>query len=100
MYMSEGRYVTFRPSGTETVFNIGGGSRVTLNVVLDILAEHFNGNLDIQYSDVFKGDVTHTYAGITRAEKELGYQPKTGLEEGIANEVEWVRAIHKKLGDV
>ena len=85
--------------GGETVFNIGGGSRVTLNVVLDILGGHFSGNLDIRYSDVFKGDVKHTYAGIGRAERELGYQPTTGLEEGIANEVEWVQSIHKKLGD-
>jgi len=83
-------------TGTETVFNIGGGTRVTLNVALDILSGALPQPLDVAYEDPVKGDVTHTYADIGLANKELGYSPTVGLEEGIAKEVEWIRSTRSK----
>jgi UDP-glucose 4-epimerase len=81
-------------SGKKTVFNIGGGSRITLNAVLDMLSESLPGRLDVRYEDAAKGDVTHTYADISLARAELGYAPKTRVEDGIAHEIEWLRAVH------
>jgi UDP-glucuronate 4-epimerase len=39
-----------------------------------------------------QGDVPLTWADISKAGKLLGYRPKTSLEEGLKNFVEWYRA--------
>jgi len=84
--------------GDARVFNIGGGSRVTLNTVLDMIGAHVTGPLDVRYCETQRGDVTHTYADCTLAEQELGYAPTVGLEEGIGREVEWVSSIYRRIG--
>ena len=86
-------------SGDRSVFNVGGGTRITLNAVLDILAGILPNGVDVRYEDPAKGDVAHTYADISLAREELGYVPKTGVEDGIALEVEWLEAVLKKLED-
>jgi UDP-glucose 4-epimerase len=83
--------------GEYSVFNVGGGSRVTLNEALDIIGAAVASEMDVTYMDPVKGDVTHTYADISLARKELGYEPKANLREGIGAEVDWVRFIRKKL---
>ena len=37
------------------------------------------------------GDVKRTYASIDRARKNLGYDPKTPVEEGLTRFVEWFK---------
>lgn len=86
--------------GDKSVFNLGGGSRISLNAALDIMADLLPGGLDARYEDMAKGDVTHTYADITLARNEMGYEPKMIVEEGIAREVEWLRdALQKRAED-
>ena len=76
-------------AGEATVFNIGGGSRVTLNHVLDVMGRVMNRRLDVRYTESQKGDVMHTYADVSLAARELGYAPRTALEDGLVREVEW-----------
>jgi UDP-glucose 4-epimerase len=84
-------------AGNETVFNIGGGSRVTVNHVLDLIARVTGRELDVRYTERQHGDVTHTYADVSLAARELGYEPRASLEAGIEKEVEWVERIHRRL---
>lgn len=84
--------------GSESVFNIGGGTRTTLKAAIDIVANELRDPMDIRYVDPVKGDVFHTYADIDLARKELGYSPRVDLEEGVEREVEWIRAIGNELG--
>jgi UDP-glucose 4-epimerase len=79
--------------GEETLFNIGGGSRVSVNHVLNMVGRYANGEFDVQYKDNEKGDVKHTYADTSRARAELSFQPRTTLEEGIEREAEWIKSI-------
>ncbi|MFH1755344.1 MAG: NAD-dependent epimerase/dehydratase family protein [Candidatus Latescibacterota bacterium] len=83
--------------GEESVFNIGGGSRITLNSALDILTDTGRYNFDIIYKDKSKGDVSHTYADIRLAQRELGFEPRMAFERGLANEIEWVESLLAKL---
>ena len=83
--------------GEEAVFNLGGGSRITLNTALDTIAGLLPGGLDVHYDEAAKGDVTHTYADISLANRELGYSPATSVPDGIALEVEWLRSALDKL---
>jgi UDP-glucose 4-epimerase len=79
--------------GDETVFNVGGGSRVSVNRVLDVIGEYADGEFDVRYKDREKGDVQHTFADTSRARRELGFDPETSLEEGIGKQAEWMRSV-------
>jgi len=84
--------------GDATVFNIGGGSRVSLNHVLDVLGRVMNRKLDVRFFESQKGDVMHTYADVSLAARELDYAPRTSLEEGLAREVEGLESLYRRLG--
>jgi UDP-glucose 4-epimerase len=73
------------------VFNIGGGSRVTINSVLEILTEILSVKAKVKYKSTQKGDVGHTWADISKAENVFGYRPKITLYEGLKREYEWLR---------
>jgi len=85
-------------TGHETVFNIGGGSRVTLNTVIDLIGRVTGRKPDARYREAQKGDVMHTLADISLAARELGYAPRVGIEDGIAREVEWMNRSHPDAG--
>jgi nucleoside-diphosphate-sugar epimerase len=85
--------LAMRYEGKETVFNIGGGSRVSISHVLDIVGRYAKGEFDVRYKEVEKGDVRHTYADTSRARTELSFEPRTDLEQGIAREAEWLETI-------
>ncbi|MEJ2722871.1 MAG: NAD-dependent epimerase/dehydratase family protein, partial [bacterium] len=88
----EANLLAMHYGGGAPVFNIGGGSRVTLNAALDVLAGLLSDHsVDVRFSDPVKGDVMHTYADIGLARTELGYSPRMGLEEGISREIEWIK---------
>jgi nucleoside-diphosphate-sugar epimerase len=75
------------------VFNIGGGSRVTLNEVVEMIKTMVGRELEVHYEGVQKGDVRHTFADMTKAEKKLGYTPKVPISEGLQREYEWIKAL-------
>ena len=73
-------------------YNIGGGSRVSVNHVLEILGRLTERPVRVQRSERQRGDVRDTHASTERARAELGWEPLTTLEDGLAAEVEWLRA--------
>jgi UDP-glucose 4-epimerase len=81
----------FRYTGPQTVFNIGGGSRVPLLDVLAVMERELGARLDVRFVERAKGDVTDTWAETARARDALGFAPRVGLEEGIRNEIAWYR---------
>jgi UDP-glucose 4-epimerase len=76
-----------------TVYNIGGGSRVTINQVLDLVARLTGRRLDIRRLPAEKGDMRDTFADTTRARAELGFIPTHSLETGLAAECEWLAGL-------
>jgi UDP-glucuronate 4-epimerase len=72
------------------VFNIGGGSHVSLNDALGLLAEIAGRELRVTYRERQHGDVKDTSADIERARSLLGFAPSTSLTDGISAEFEWV----------
>jgi UDP-glucose 4-epimerase len=72
------------------VYNIGGGSRVTLNEVLGILGRVAGRQPLVQRDSAQKGDMRHTYADTSRAQADLGFAPAVSLEDGLAAEYQWL----------
>jgi nucleoside-diphosphate-sugar epimerase len=75
-----------------TVYNIGGGSRISVNAVLGLLENASGIQPLVRYTETQKGDVTHTYADTSRAQHDLNFHPNYDVQRGLAEEFEWVKA--------
>jgi UDP-glucose 4-epimerase len=73
------------------VYNVGGGSRVTLNQALDVLERVVGGPLMITRGAVQRGDVRDTLADTTLAEADFGFAPAVSLQAGLTAQWEWFR---------
>lgn len=73
------------------VFNVGGGSRTTVNDVITAIGEIVGREPVVENLEVQKGDVRHTAADTSRARAALGYAPRVPLRTGLEREVAWVR---------
>ena len=82
--------------GVLGVFNIGGGSRVTLRDVLGTLAE-VAGPVKQNRLEREAGDVLDTWADVSAAVKAWGYAPKVALREGLTAQVAWHRERRARL---
>lgn len=74
------------------VYNIGGGSRVTVNRVFDIIGTLAGRPVTIEQQPPQKGDMRDTYADTSRAAADLGFAPSITLEQGLAEEYAWLRS--------
>jgi nucleoside-diphosphate-sugar epimerase len=72
------------------VYNIGGGSRVSINDVLELVGRVAGRRPFITVDPVQKGDMRHTYADTSLARADLGFSPAVGLEEGLTAEYQWL----------
>jgi nucleoside-diphosphate-sugar epimerase len=72
------------------VYNIGGGSRVSVNQVLEIIGRVSARAPIVAHEPDQKGDMRHTYADTARAQSELGFTPRVGLEDGLAAQYRWL----------
>lgn len=69
--------------GDGKTYNIGGGSRISINELAKKIIEITESKSKIIYSQNVKGDAEHTLANVSKAEKELGWKPKIGIDKGL-----------------
>lgn len=74
-------------------FNIGGGEEVTVNGVLTILEELSGKQAITKPGPKRPGDQKRTMADTRKAEALLGYQPSTGIVDGLRAQLEWQLAL-------
>ena len=75
------------------VFNIGGGSRVTLMELLNIMEQVIGHPIKKNYVDKAAGDARHTSADVAKAKKILNYVPRVPLKEGLARQWQWIKSL-------
>jgi UDP-glucose 4-epimerase len=61
-----------------------------VNDVLQMIARVSGRRPLVTIDPAQKGDMRHTYADTSRAQAELGFSPRVGLEEGLAAEYKWL----------
>jgi nucleoside-diphosphate-sugar epimerase len=81
------------PEAAGRVYNVGGGSRVSVNDALMLLSGYAGRELNVTYLDNEKGDVRDTGADTTRARAELGYLPQMRVADGLLAEFEWLESL-------
>jgi nucleoside-diphosphate-sugar epimerase len=79
------------------VYNIGGGSRVSINHVLDIIGGLLGRPLAVRREPAQKGDMRDTYADTSRARRDIGFAPSVTLEQGLDAEVRWLSSVPELL---
>jgi nucleoside-diphosphate-sugar epimerase len=77
------------------VYNIGGGSRVSLRDVFEMIARVSGRRLEIDRQPAQKGDMRDTYADTSRARADLGFRPSVDLEAGLRAMFTWMEAIRQ-----
>lgn len=81
------------PENKSAVFNIGGGPNNTTSLLelLDLLEETTGNRPPVSYDNWREGDQRVYVSDILKAKKELGWEPKVSLQEGIQKFVDWYR---------
>jgi nucleoside-diphosphate-sugar epimerase len=72
------------------VYNVGGGTRASLNDAIELMARCAGRRPTVQRHAAQRGDVRDTCADITRARTDLGFVPTVTLEKGIQAEYQWL----------
>jgi UDP-glucose 4-epimerase len=69
--------------GDGETYNIGGGSRISINELAGKIIELTGSRSKVIYSQNVKGDAVHTLAKVTKAKRELGWKPGIAIQEGL-----------------
>ena len=77
-----------------TVYNIGGGSRIELLDVFELIRRITGRPLQVEQLEAQRGDMRDTYADTTRARSDLAFAPTVTLEEGLRAQYDWMTAGH------
>ena len=74
------------------VFNVGSHSRTSLRQLAKLICAAV-GREDLQpvYREPRRGDISHSYADVSRISKAGGYTPAFTIESGMAETVGWFR---------
>jgi len=73
------------------VINLGESRTVELRELISLLEQALDRQAEIARQPLQPGDVSQTFADISKARRLLGYTPQTQIEEGIERFVEWFR---------
>jgi UDP-glucose 4-epimerase len=81
------------------IYNVGGGHRERLDALFAVLERVCGRPVRLRFTEAQKGDVLHTSADISKAVRDLGFEPRTGLEDGLKNEWEYIQRLYAPGGD-
>lgn len=82
------------------IYNVGGSSPVTLRELVAGLESALGKQAILDRRPAQPGDVERTFADVSRARRELCYEPTTSLKEGLNRFVRWLRDYRDLYPDV
>lgn len=75
------------------VYNVGGGERIALNDVLDLIGELTGQPLEVRSEGAQKGDMRDTFADTAAARRDLAFRSTVTLRQGLAREWDWIKEL-------
>ena len=78
------------------IFNLGDSKTVELKELISLIEEELGKKAVVRKMPAKLGDMSITYANISKARKMLDYDPKVSLEAGIKAFIKWYKT---KRGD-
>jgi UDP-glucuronate 4-epimerase len=86
-------YLQAHPGTYETV-NLGNGSPISLIKLITALGQATGVEPQLEYLPMQAGDMELTYADNRKAQRLLGYEPRTSLAQGLQHFVHWLNEYH------
>jgi nucleoside-diphosphate-sugar epimerase len=74
------------------LYNVGGGEEASLQEAIATLEQVAGRTLDVRHGPAAAGDIPRTKADTSRIRAELGWEPRTSLEDGLRAHWDWARA--------
>jgi len=82
---------------SDEVFNVASGIETSLKQLAEALIKTMNTNVHLEYGAERKvNPVSRRLADTSKAKAMLGFETKIGLDEGLAQLVQWWRAENKR----
>ena len=78
------------------LYNLGNSRAVDLLYFIECIEKELGKKAEKKMLPMQPGDVVETYADISESERDLGFQPTTRIEEGIASFISWYRSFYGK----
>jgi UDP-glucuronate 4-epimerase len=73
------------------IYNLGESQTTSLRELIRLIEEALGRKANVEVLESQPGDVSITYADISKAKEMLGYQPRVKMEEGIKRFVQWYK---------
>ncbi|MGD2093614.1 MAG: GDP-mannose 4,6-dehydratase [Phycisphaerales bacterium] len=73
------------------IYNLGESKPITVNDLIAEIEKALGKSVKKEHLPLQPGDVERTYADVTKASRELGYNPSTSIQLGLENFVGWLR---------
>jgi len=74
------------------VINIACGKAVTVNEIIEVINGLLDKSIKPIYTDPRPGDVKHSLADITLAQKTIAYKPTVQFKNGLQKAIDWYRS--------
>jgi UDP-N-acetylglucosamine 4-epimerase len=93
--MNELAMLTANPQAVNTIYNTAYGDRTTLTQLVQLLKDNLAqfdpkiAEIQVIHGPNREGDIPHSLASIDKAKKNLAYDPKYSIEQGIKEAVSW-----------
>jgi UDP-glucuronate 4-epimerase len=91
----DGVYRALQNCSSYHLYNLGESRTIELRRLIELIAKNLGQEARIERLPMQPGDVPITYADVSRAQRELGYQPRMDVEEGVRLFVEWFKHVHQ-----
>jgi UDP-glucose 4-epimerase len=85
-------FVAARDKGSGELVNVGSGSEISVNELYAKLAQLTGSRFEPVYGAARPGELQRIVVDPSKAGRELGWEPRTSLDEGLARTVAWFRA--------
>jgi UDP-N-acetylglucosamine 4-epimerase len=89
--MNERALFTTNEEALNNIYNTACNDQVTLNQLVNYLANITGNDAKVTYGSERPGDVRHSFADISKSQNLLGYNPDVLFQEGLESTVNWYR---------
>ena len=89
--VAKANYLAGLSRGISGPFNIGSGTRITINRLVELLCQVSGIRARVEHGPPRKGDVRDSLADVAPAKKAFGFEPGMSLEKGLAEYMDWAK---------
>jgi UDP-glucose 4-epimerase len=87
-------------NATDKFYNIGMGTQTTINELCELVLEITGADVEIQYETAGQTFVVNRVGSTEKAKRDLGFEAKVDLQEGLTRLIEWRKSHKLPFGEV